>query len=564
MPARRQLAEQHLGARVGPLDRRPRGAHEAAVEVRRGGGADAPRHARLLRLEPARDVRLVPDQVAVDAVAVARRHRAGELRRTAPGSACSAGCACAALRLVHSGPGPVTLSITRIPAARVRSTARSSVVPVVAARAVVRRVEARLAAASRCAAGETSIQRAWMRTMSTPAAAIPAIAVSALHGLGQQQPLVLHPDLEVRGRRRRRDGGGQHEQARAGEDRARPPAAHRGATRASREVSPPALQAPHAGALRHAREELALARAHGQRGDRREGPAAGRPVLDLDHLRRRVGGRADLAVDPQPRAAPADPDRQPVGLVGGLGAAVEEAQAGLEARQRRLVDQLVLGHRAHAAVPVGHPVGLVDVAGLERHAHAEDAVGRVGLEAELGVEDRQAARDPRRARRLVEHAAQPRGRGDRDLAGGLGRLGGRPRAAALVRVVGEALDREALELAAAVRAALGAAQAPPARVEAEQLAQELDGRDRAPRERPARAADRGGLAQQHLVAAVAARPQPLDPRRRQRPVDDRRGRDEAALLALVLRRQPARLVGLVQHRPAAHAREHPAALVLVG
>ena len=57
---------------------------------------------------------------------------------------------------------------------------------------------------------------------------------------------------------------------------------------------------------------------------------------------------------------------------------------------------------------------------------------------------------------------------------------------------------------------------------------------------------------------------PLMPAVASAPVDDRRRGDEAALLALVLRRQPGRLVGLVEQRPAGHARQHAAALVLVG
>ena len=281
--------------------------------------------------------------------------------RTAPGSACSAGCACA-------GCGSSTAARGRDAQHHAHPGRAREVdglverLPVVAVRAVVAGVEARWAGASRRApARRRSSARGCgrCRRRRPPSRRSPL----RLHRLGQQQPLVLHPDLEVRGRRRRRDGGGQHEQERAGEDRARPPAAHRGATRASREVS-----APHC--RRHTPARFGTRVRNCPLRERTvsvvtvvKAPAAGRPVLDLDHLRRRVGGRADLAVDLQPRAAPADPDRQPVGLVGGLGAAVEEAQAGLEARQRRLVDQLVLRHRAHAAVAVGHPVGLVDVAG---------------------------------------------------------------------------------------------------------------------------------------------------------------------------------------------------------
>ena len=51
----------------------PRGAHEPAVEVRRHRRA-APVRARRLRQQPRREVGLVPDDVAVDLGAVARRH----------------------------------------------------------------------------------------------------------------------------------------------------------------------------------------------------------------------------------------------------------------------------------------------------------------------------------------------------------------------------------------------------------------------------------------------------------------------------------------------------------
>ena len=125
-------------------------------------------------------------------------------------------------------------------------------------------------------------------------------------------------------------------------------------------------------------------------------------------------------------------------------------------------------------------------------------------------------------------------------------------------MVGEAGDREALEPSAAARL-----RPPPARREAEQLAQELDRRDRPPRQPAGQPADRPRLAEQHLVAPVPARLQPRDPGARQRPVDDRRGRHQPAAPALVLRRQPARLVRLVEQRPARHPRQHAAALVLV-
>ena len=77
-----------------------------AVEVRRGGRADAARHARLLRLEPARDVRLVPDQVAVDAVAVARGHGARELPEQRRARLVARVVLAAACRSSTAGPGP--------------------------------------------------------------------------------------------------------------------------------------------------------------------------------------------------------------------------------------------------------------------------------------------------------------------------------------------------------------------------------------------------------------------------------------------------------------------------
>ncbi len=77
VPARGHRPDQHLGAGVGFLDRRPRGAHEPAVEVRRHRRA-VPVRALRLRLQPRRQVRLVPDDVAVDVGAVARGDRTGE------------------------------------------------------------------------------------------------------------------------------------------------------------------------------------------------------------------------------------------------------------------------------------------------------------------------------------------------------------------------------------------------------------------------------------------------------------------------------------------------------
>ena len=224
------------------------------------------------------------------------------------------------------------------------------------------------------------------------------------------------------------------------------------------------------------------------------------------------------------------------------------AQAGLEARQRRLVDELVLRDRPHPPVAVGDPVGLVDVGRLQRHAHAEDPVRRVGLEAELRVVDRQPAAGsaapapPGRARRRSRER-----RGDRDLARRLRRLGGRPRAAARVGVVGEAGDREALER-----------RGSPCRLPSAP-------RRRLPpgvRQNSLRRNSTGGIgrrASEPLVRPIGAvspsrtwsRPCPLafSPAiagQRELAVDDRRGGHQPAALALVLRRQPARLVGLVR------------------
>src|SRR5215210_4374755 len=131
-------------------------------------------------------------------------------------------------------------------------------------------------------------------------------------------------------------------------------------------------------------------------------------------------------------------------------------------------------------------------------------------------------------------------------------------------MVGEALDREPLEAAAAVGPGVGAGQPAAARVQAEQLAQELQRRDRAARERAADPADRRGLTEQDLVGAVPAGAEGPDPGRGELPVDHRGGGHEPVALALVLRRQPARLVGLVADGPAADAREQAPALVLVG
>ena len=79
LAARGERADHDLRARVGGLDRRVGGADQSAVQVRRHRRAAAPRAARL-RGEPRRDVRLVPEDVAVDARPVAAGDGLGERR----------------------------------------------------------------------------------------------------------------------------------------------------------------------------------------------------------------------------------------------------------------------------------------------------------------------------------------------------------------------------------------------------------------------------------------------------------------------------------------------------
>ena len=94
--ARGERADQDLRARVGGLHRRVGGAHQRAVEVRRDRRAGLARAGRL-RAQPAAEVRLVPEDVAVDARPVALGHRGREVRVVAPDRARSAG---------RRGPGP--------------------------------------------------------------------------------------------------------------------------------------------------------------------------------------------------------------------------------------------------------------------------------------------------------------------------------------------------------------------------------------------------------------------------------------------------------------------------
>ena len=456
VPARRELAEQDLRARVGALDRRPRGAHEPAVDVRRGREADAPRDARLLRLEPARDVRLVPDQVAVDAVAVARRHRARELREQPRRRLVARVARAAARGEVHSGPGPVTLSITLHPGGAREVDRAVERRPVVAARAMVGEVEAaRPVHARRGRARPRSSARGCARRRR-PRRPMPATAPSACDGRGEQQPLVLHADLEVRGGV---GGRGEGERQRGRERR---PPDHRGATCASRDASPPQASRHTPAALGTRTRKWPLRERTVTVLTVANAPPRGGRTWICTTCGRRVGRRAHLPVDPQPRAAPGHPDRQPVGVVGRLRAAVDEAQPGLEARQRRLVDELVLRHRAHPRVAVGHPVGLVDVGGLPRR-RARRRCGPAGWSGSRTPCRRPAAAAGSAAPAPpVEHPPQPRGRGDRDLA----RAPGAARRAAASRRAGRGGARSprprGAEPPARGARAVGAAQ-PPAR-----------------------------------------------------------------------------------------------------
>src|SRR4051794_38488940 len=130
-------------------------------------------------------------------------------------------------------------------------------------------------------------------------------------------------------------------------------------------------------------------------------------------------------------------------------------------------------------------------------------------------------------------------------------------------MVREPADRQLLELPAAMGPAVGAREPPAAGVEAEQLLQELERRDRPARPRAPRPPARGRLTQPGLVPPATPAPGGAGAGLRELAVDDRRRGDQPAALALVLRRQPAGLVGLVAQGPARHARQHAAALVLV-
>src|SRR3954471_17354581 len=126
---------------------------------------------------------------------------------------------------------------------------------------------------------------------------------------------------------------------------------------------------------------------------------------------------------------------------------------------------------------------------------------------------------------------------------------------------------ELVELRAVARPRRTALERLPLGVDAQQLAQELPGPDR--RAAVLRAgAQRRGLADEDRVAAGPRGVQRAAPAEEQLAVEDRRVRDDPLERAreLVLRRQPAGLVGLVPQPPERDARQHGVAgvLVLVG
>ena len=115
-------------------------------------------------------------------------------------------------------------------------------------------------------------------------------------------------------------------------------------------------------------------------------------------------------------------------------------------------------------------------------------------------------------------------------------------------MVGEACDpREALEVRAALQPRRPPAQLVAVRVDAEEVEQEGRGVG------ASAAAHWSGLAEQHIVAPVAAGPQPRQP-----------GVDEVAIerRRLALRVQPPHLVRLVPQRPALDPRQQIPARVL--
>src|SRR5690606_16587532 len=109
-------------------------------------------------------------------------------------------------------------------------------------------------------------------------------------------------------------------------------------------------------------------------------------LLDLDAVAALPGADAAPDLD-RARAAEADEEGPPVGVVdAGLLPPVGEAEPRLEAGQRDVVDERVLRPHRHAPVPVGDPLGLVEVGGNPPQRRPE-AVRRVALEAELGDVD---------------------------------------------------------------------------------------------------------------------------------------------------------------------------------
>src|SRR4051794_21057696 len=278
-------------------------------------------------------------------------------------------------------------------------------------------------------------------------------------------------------------------------------------------------------------------------------------VLDRDRLRL-ADPRLRPYLEPDLRrlAALHRPDRQPIGGKPGLGLAALEAQAGLERGQRPLVTQLVLRHRSDPAVLPGHPVRLVEPLRLVAERGAGEAVGRVGLHAVLGQVDRQPPAQPVLVRGAVDPERQARDRRERDVAPA------RPRARVLprgtrVRVVGDAGHGQPLEALAAAHLRRLAGELAAVRVQAEQVAVEVHRRAGALEVAAARAPDRGRLAEQDLIAAVAGRGERTGGRADEAAVD-LRGLAHPAVAALdVLRRQPAALVRLVVDRPAVDAGE---------
>ena len=120
----------------------------------------------------------------------------------------------------------------------------------------------------------------------------------------------------------------------------------------------------------------------------------------ISSARRTPLARAHTAPDAHAGSArPLHHDRQAVCVVGGLRRAVGETQAGLEARPdllrrgalaRRVVVEQVLRVAPHARVAVRVLLLLVQERRLSREVVLAVGIGRVALQPELGVVDRQA------------------------------------------------------------------------------------------------------------------------------------------------------------------------------